>query len=108
MLTTLDLSARYTVAGYGGIAFYLLGYAQEWTSEEWSYIGEGDPDDESSYLYSEPEQIEDTSRVRAVMVGDDFTHVINVDDLTKIGDDDYCHECGQIGCTGDFRPRGDD
>lgn len=32
------------------------------------------------------------------MVGDDRVHLVDPDDLTKIEDDDYCHECGQVGC----------
>ena len=101
----IDMDARYSVAGYGGIAFYLLGYATEWTEEEWIYCGEGDPDEESSYLYNEPEEIENRDRVRAVMVGDDRVHEIDIDDLTVIDDLDYCAECGQIGCHADGRDR---
>jgi hypothetical protein len=92
------MDARYTVAGYRGIAFYLVGYVTEWTDEEWIYDGEGDPDDESSYLYCEPEEIENQSMVRAVMVGDDRVSTVDVDDLTLIHEDDYCPGCGQIGC----------
>jgi hypothetical protein len=103
--TPLDLDARYTVAGYSGIAFYLLGYATEWTSEEWELIEGEDPDEETSYLYCEPEEVENRQMVRAVMVGDDHVHEVDVDDLTVIGELDYCAECGQIGCTGDFRDR---
>jgi hypothetical protein len=120
---TLDLDARYSVAGYGGIAFYLLGYETETTPESWEYLGEPegyDPDtyheetgyyypDEnpSNYVYSEPEEIPNYGRVRAVMVGDDYVHSVDVDDLTVIGDLDYCAECGQIGCTHDGRDRED-
>jgi hypothetical protein len=32
------------------------------------------------------------------MVGDDRVHVVDVDDLTEISDEDYCPGCGQIGC----------
>jgi hypothetical protein len=94
----LDLSAYYSVAGYEGISFYLRGYATEWTEEEWIYDGEGDPDDEGSYLYNEPEEVESTSMVRAVMVGDDRVHLIDVADLTLLDEEDFCHGCGQIGC----------
>jgi hypothetical protein len=37
------------------------------------------------------------------MVGDDCVHIVPVEDLEILGEDDYCHECGQIGCTGDGR-----
>ena len=105
--TDIDMSAYYSVAGYGAIAWYLIGYDTEWTPEEWEYIGgpDDDPDDECNYLYSEPEEIENRERVRAIMVGDDRVFTFELDELTVIGDDDYCHECGQIGCTGDFRDR---
>jgi len=84
----IDWNAHYTVEGWsGGIAFYLLGPAMirdsdyEWTGME----------------YPDPQM------VRAVMVGDDKVHTVDKDDLRLIADDDYCHECGQIGCTADGR-----
>jgi hypothetical protein len=73
----LDMDARYSVAGYGGVAFYL-------------------------------ERRIDNETVAAIMVGDDREHVVSVDDLTAIGEDDYCHECGQVGCTADGRERGEE
>ena len=88
----------YRVAGYGGIAWHVLGPAKEWTEEEWVYSGEGDEDDEGSYFYNEPEEIEDSSRVRCVMVGDDRVFVFDVEDVEPIAEEDYCPECGQIGC----------
>lgn len=36
--------------------------------------------------------------VKVVMVGDDHRHHVDVDDLEKIGEGDYCSSCGQIGC----------
>lgn len=84
---TLDMSARYAVAGYDGIAFYLRGYVEtadadtDWTGEK----------------------VTDYAQVRAVMVGDDREHVLDVADLTALDDDDYCGECGQIGCSHDGR-----
>lgn len=46
----------------------------------------------------EPEFEDDETRVHAHMVGDDRDHIIDVDDLTPLDDDDYCPGCGQIGC----------
>lgn len=69
---TLDMDAHYRVDGWGrGIAFYLLGYVLE---------------------------TEDRSRVRAVMVGDDEVHIVDVEDLHVIPEDGFCRGCGQIGC----------
>lgn len=81
-MTELDLDARYTVEGWRGIAFYCLGPVMVRDEDyEWSGVEEPHPD-----------------LVRMVMVGDDEVHEIDRTDLTVIGDDDYCHECGQIGC----------
>lgn len=110
MPDTLDLDARYSVASSPGIAFYLLGYAKEMTEERYEFDcidpeAHPDDDDHSSacYVYNEPEEIENTDMVRAVMVGDDRVHIIDVSELTEISDEDYCSSCGQLGCTADGR-----
>lgn len=106
----LDFDARYSVGAMRGVAFYLLGYATEWTELDAELVCEfrSDSDDSDEhehedmcYLYDESEEIENKQTVRAVMVGDDTVHLVDVDDLTVI--DDYCSGCGQIGCEGDFR-----
>jgi len=98
----LDFGARYSVDGYRGIAFYLTGYATEWTEERWILACDDDiwdhDHDGACYLYDEPEEVERHDQVRAVMVGDDRTHIVDVDDLTEIAEEDYCPGCGQIGC----------
>lgn len=89
----LDFDARYSVAGYRGIAFYLRGYVRtplvdDNTGElvrDW--LGECD----DAYNV-------DTTQVRAIMVGDDREHIVDVNDLTPLDDDAYCSGCGQIGC----------
>lgn len=80
----IDFDARYTVDGCKGIAFYLRG---------WAMLGY-DEDHEPVY---------DDEHVAAVMVGDDQTHIIHVDDLTLLDEDAYCHVCGQVGCFHDGR-----
>ena len=98
--TELDLSAFYQVAGWGGVAWTVRGYATYWTEEKWEFVGtEGDdPEDDRFYVYDEPEQVEDRERVLCVMVGDDTVYTHDVEDLTVIGEEDFCHGCGQIGC----------
>ncbi len=95
--TELDLSAHYRI-GPTAVAWYVLGYATERTEEEWIYSGEGDEDDPASYFYNESEEIEDRSRVRVCMVGDDRVETVDVDYLERISDEDFCRDCGQIGC----------
>ncbi len=91
-ITPINLASRYTVGGYGGIAWYTLGFVKIRDEDyEWSGI-----------------EYEDTDRARMVMVGDDRVFEIDVDDLTALGDNDYCHECGQVGCTADGRDRTED
>jgi len=85
----LDFSARYRVHGYGAVAFYLLGY-ETTRDEDYEWTGIED---------------ENRDRVRAVMVGDDYVWMIDVEDLAVLDEDDYCHECGQIGCAHDGRDR---
>lgn len=122
--TGLDFDARYTVAHMSGVAFYLVGYATEWTEETYTITCEEDGhtredhEDPDSEWYSgkpgmpytdelcgytdESEEVENKSQVRAIMVGDDQVHIVDVSDLTVIKetDDDsgYCHDCGQTGC----------
>jgi hypothetical protein len=87
---TLDLDARYTVAGYSaGIAFYVLGPVME-RDEDYEWTGIETPHE---------------TLVRAVMVGDDRVHEVDADDLEPIDELDYCAECGQVGCTADGRER---
>jgi len=104
-LARIDFDARYQVTGHGGVAFYLLGFVTEWTEEEWVWDEVGDPDDEASYYLNEPEEVENRGMVEAVMVGDDHVWKVDVDDLVLLDEDDYCHECGQVGCTADGRDR---
>lgn len=101
----LDFDARYSVAGSPGIAYWLKGYVQV-TDECQGHPAEDhyDPDPHAGigevfYCDGSCEEPHDnTDMVIAVMVGDDREHLIDVDDLTVIGEDDYCPECGQIGC----------
>lgn len=76
-----DPDARYSVAGYGGVAF--------------SYFGdETQPDEDTEWSGFEVP----TGRVVMVMVGDDHRFSIDPADCTVLSDDDYCPGCGQIGC----------
>lgn len=71
----------YRVKGYSGVAFWALGWETE-------------PDENTEWTGEEVR----TGRVVCVMVGDDRRHSIDPDDLTPLGEDDYCPGCGQTGC----------
>ena len=96
---SFDFDTAYRAHGYAVIAWRATGYAQEWTEEQWEYLGEDE--DPANYAYSEPEQYDDTSRVVAHMIGDDRDFTFDVDGLVPIARVDYCGECGQIGCAHD-------
>jgi hypothetical protein len=40
----------------------------------------------------------DGSRLRLVMVGDDREFVVDADEIEPLAEDDFCSDCGQIGC----------
>lgn len=95
----IDLKAHYTVTRYPGVAWYLRGFASDWTEESWTLDCTEDHEHvETCYLYNEPEQIEDPDMVEAIMVGDDTVHIIDVEDLTLLPEDGYCHGCGSTVC----------
>lgn len=98
---TLDFeNGRYMVDGWRGVAFYLTGWDQKW--EPFTIIDEDEDGNEYEWVDdSEGEWVDDptSGRVRAVMVGDDYEHVVDVSDLVSIDDNKYCSECGQIGCS---------
>lgn len=74
-------SDAYKVKGYGGIAWYVLG---------WETV----PNEDTEWTGME----ERTGSVVAVMVGDDRYFTFEPDEVTALNENEYCHECGQIGC----------
>ena len=83
-----EYAGVYRAAGWRGVAFYVLG----WTTA---------PDEETDWTGIEPR----TGQLSIVMVGDDAVHLCQPEDLTPLGELDYCFECGQLGCTADGRDR---
>lgn len=82
MDTWIDFKAAYKVKGHGGIAWRPIKY-HTYRDGDYDWTGE---------------EIVDTTLVDCYMVGDDSVWTFDVDDLTKIDDEEYCSECGQIGC----------
>ena len=123
--TVVDFDGRYTLSYSPGVARYLLGWATEMTQEgytlacageEYHHAAQQDPGEiedqaghfDACYLYDEPELVDRTDQVVAVMVGDDRQEVVDVADLVPLARADYCGECGQVGCQHDGYPRDDD
>ena len=115
---SLDFQEYYAVKSMPGIAWYLKRYVTE--SQEvgidqymdcpghpaedcgFQYTAIGEivdcPNGCEMFYETDYEEVVDNSRVVAVMVGDDREHEIDIDDLVKIDEDDFCFGCGQIGC----------
>lgn len=80
----------YRVNGYGGVAWYVMGWETEPTEDtEWDGYEER------------------TGNVVARMVGDDRNFVFAPDELTPLEREEYCGVCGQIGCGHDGLDRGE-
>ena len=85
--TEIDTGKHYRVTGYRGIAWYCEGPVMVRDEDyEWSGIEDPDP-----------------QMVRMVMVGDDRVFEVDVDDIEILGESEFCHSCGQIGCGHDVR-----
>jgi len=74
----IDANTRYTVVGYGGVAWYINSYETVYDQDGFEYTN--------------------NERVVCTMVGDDRKFIFDVEDLTELDDSEYCSECGQIGC----------
>ena len=78
-------AAAYTVNGWGtGIAWYVRGWEVE-------------PDEDTEWTGI----MERTGRLIMTMVGDDARFSVDPDDVAPLDREDYCGECGQVGCRHD-------
>lgn len=102
--TEIDFDARYAVEGYRGVAFWLKGHATKTVPVTFADIDD-DGEAYEFHVHGEYEEEADPDWVIAVMVGDDREHLVEVADLTVLGDLDYCASCGQVGCSHDGRDR---
>lgn len=78
-------SDAYRVEGCPGVACAVLGWETE-------------PDEETEWSGYEVR----TGRVVACMIGDDHRFTCDPEEITPLGEGDYCPGCGQIGCHGDL------
>jgi hypothetical protein len=89
--TIYPFAGSFTVDGWDGIAWRAIKYVERQVVCYDRDIGE----------WVKTEIYEDW--IVAVMIGDDRRHEIEVSEITMIDDDDYCSECGALGCTHDGR-----
>lgn len=98
MDTETMIGATVTVEGYSGVAWRIVGWEQVW--EPITYLATDDDGNEWEEDSGEGEWIDspDCSRIVAIMVGDDRKFTFDVSDVSAITSDDYCADCGQVGC----------
>jgi hypothetical protein len=99
---SIDMDARYRVSHWPKIAVWVAGWVKENVYEGDYLVCEDEECDhgasEMCWVEGDWSIVESDSMVEVVMVGDDIVHHVDVDDLVKIEDDEYCSGCGQIGC----------
>ena len=98
-MENLDFDAVYSCKGFRGVAVTIYGYPKVWVP----YTFFATDDEGNEYEDTDPTEGDweddiESGRVVVVMVGDDRKHTVDVSDLTKINEDDYCDGCGQIRC----------
>ena len=71
----------YTVDRYSGIAWHVMGW-------------EVKPDEDTEWSGCEVR----TGNIVCIMVGDDRRFSFDPAEVHPLPDDEYCSECGQIGC----------
>jgi hypothetical protein len=87
---------RYMVKGWRGVAWFVRGAEIE-RAEVWiDDATEEDP--ENGYWDTEEQR---SGMLVMTMVGDDSQHLVDAEDITELTREEYCGECGQIGCTHD-------
>lgn len=88
----LDKNATfYRVSNLPGVAVWFKGYTVKWVEVE-GY------DDDFNIIELDQEPVTDYDNAIVVMVGDDREHIVDVEDLIPINEDEFCSSCGQIGC----------
>lgn len=69
----------------------------------WHVLGwQTEPDEDTEWSGYETR----TGRLVCVMVGDDAHHLYDPEDIKTLPREEYCGECGQMGCTHDGLERG--
>lgn len=81
---TFPTDTSYTVRGFRGIACRVLGHETE-------------PDEDTEFSGYENR----TGKVVIHMVGDDSLFSVDPDDCAPLAREEFCGECGQIGCCHD-------
>lgn len=100
--TDEDFRTVWRIDGCGNVAFRVTGWVMEYQVDDDQIIC---PDDECDHQLSEMcweaghgAIVQSDEWIKAVMIGDDREDSYHIDTLSPLTDDQFCRECGQIGC----------
>ena len=101
-----------SVERYEGIAFRFDGHPIIYDEPTWELTCELPEDDDHThdsdrcgYWSFDEDGQEDEDRAVCHMVGDNHKFNFDINRLTPLADEDFCGECGQIGCCHDGKER---
>jgi hypothetical protein len=91
----------FSAKGFGGIALRVVAYPKVW-EPDFSFAMDSFGE-EYEYDTGNGEWVEnpDSGRVLVCMVGDNRKYELDREDLTPLAREEFCGECGQIGCAHD-------
>ncbi len=102
MGTEDDFRTAWRIEGCGGVAFRVTGWIKEYRQEDDQIICEDLECDhqlsDMCWSAGETSIVESDEWIKAVMIGDDREDSFHIDRLSPLTDDQFCRECGQIGC----------
>ena len=96
-----DTDLVFEVDGYKGIAFRFVKFPKK--SVNWDdFVVYNDDGDVIYEIEPDPdEELEDDiecGQVYVRMIGDNQLHLVDIDDLTILDEEEFCYSCGQVGC----------
>ncbi len=95
------------VRGYSGVAFRFDGHpsrqVEKFIEDEDSCAQclckqENDEYDGHVHGYYEIDEVVNENKAQCHMVGDDHEFIVDINDCSPLSEDEFCSECGQIGC----------
>lgn len=98
-MSDFDFESAYKVDGYDGVAWRACRHPETLWIPGWLEL----PDGQLVEDEEDGEFVENTDLVVCVMIGDNREFEFEIDELTKISDDEFCSSCGQLGCQHDGR-----
>lgn len=101
MPSEFQLGTRVKCESLPGVACYVSSWDREFEPEMY-WLPDPKNEEDGMWVSDETEgewiQNPQSNWVYVTMVGDDREHYVEFHDLTVIDEDEYCSQCGQMGC----------